>query len=88
MTCSCNVLFNDFGQRCQKQHKTFANQVAVNLSDSFVIEKLALAMQLFDEDDDDDCATVAADESNQESNSWWGITFLCQLAALWKACLF
>jgi hypothetical protein len=33
--------------------------VAGCLSDSFVIEKLASAMQLFDEDDDDDedCAT-------------------------------
>jgi hypothetical protein len=56
------------GQCCQKQHKTFANQVAVHLSDSFVIEKLASAMQLLDEDDED-CATVdnAADESNKES---------------------
>jgi hypothetical protein len=43
--------------------------VAVRLSDSFVIDKLALAMQLFDEDDDEDCATVgnAAGECNQES---------------------
>jgi len=57
------------GRHCRKHHKTFANQVAVHLSDSFVIEKLASAMQLLDEDDDDDCATVdnAADESNKES---------------------
>jgi hypothetical protein len=45
--------------------------VAVRLSDSFVIDKLASAMQLFDEDDDDDevCATIhnAADDSNKES---------------------
>jgi hypothetical protein len=42
--------------------------VAVHLSDSFVIEKLASAMQLFDEDDEN-CATLEndADESNKES---------------------
>jgi hypothetical protein len=52
----------------------FANHVAVHLSDSFVIEKLASAMQLLDEDDDEDCATVqnAADKSNQESTN--GVT--------------
>jgi hypothetical protein len=40
--------------------------VAVCLSDSFVIEKLDSAIQLFDEDDDDDCAMVGntAGESN------------------------
>jgi hypothetical protein len=46
MTCSCNALFNDFGKHCQKQHKTFANQVAVYLSDSFVVEKLGLCSDL------------------------------------------
>jgi hypothetical protein len=66
------VFAKQIGRRCRKQHKTFANQVAVRLSDSFVIDKLASAMQLFDEDDDDDdevCATVqnAAEESNKES---------------------
>jgi hypothetical protein len=63
------VFAKRIGPRCRKQHKTFANQVAVHLSDSFVIEKLASAMQLFDEDDDEDWATVetAAGESNQES---------------------
>jgi hypothetical protein len=47
--------------------------VAVHLSDSFVIEKLASAMQLLldGEDHDEDCATVqnAADKSNEESTS-------------------
>jgi hypothetical protein len=63
------VFAKRIGRRCRKQHKTFANQVAVRLSDSFVIEKLASAMQLLDEDDEN-CATVdnAADEmSNKES---------------------
>jgi hypothetical protein len=40
------------GRRCRKQHKTFASQVAQRLSDSFVIEKLAMCMNLFEEDDD------------------------------------
>jgi hypothetical protein len=63
------VFARKIGRHCQKQHRTFANQVAVRLSDSFVIDKLASAMQLFDEDDDEDCAMVgnAAGECNQES---------------------
>jgi len=63
------VFAKRIGRRCRKQHKTFANQVAVRLSDSFVINKLALAMQLFDEDDDEDCATVgnSGGDCNQES---------------------
>ena len=41
----------------------------MRLSDSFVIDKLALAMQLFDGDDDEDIATVgnSAGDCNQES---------------------
>ena len=64
------VFAKRIGRRCRKQHKTFANQVAIRLSDTFVINKLALAMQLVDEDDDEDCAMVgnaAGGECNQES---------------------
>jgi hypothetical protein len=46
------------GRRCRKQHKTFANQVAVRLSDTFVIEKLASSMQLLMDDDDIDDASI------------------------------
>ena len=69
------VFAKRIGRQCRKQHKTFANQVAVHLSDSFIIEKLAAAMQLFDDDNNDDdddvhCATVGqtfVDDCNQES---------------------
>jgi hypothetical protein len=64
------VFAKRIGRRCRKQHKTFANQVAVRLSDSFVIEKLASAMQLLDKDDEEDWApveTADAGESIQES---------------------
>jgi hypothetical protein len=63
------VFAKQIGRHCRKQHKTFANQVAVRLSDSFVIQKLASAMKLFDEDDDTDGAMEgnAAREGNQES---------------------
>jgi hypothetical protein len=63
------VFAKRIGRRCRKQHKTFANQVAVRLSDSFVIDKLASSMKLFHEDDNEDCAMVgnAAGEINKES---------------------
>jgi hypothetical protein len=66
------VFAKRIGRRCRKQHKTFANQVAVRLSDSFVIEKLASTMHLFDADDDEDCGAVvptAAHEIMQESTN-------------------
>ena len=34
------------GHRCRKQHKTFAKQVAIRLSDTFVINKLAAVMEI------------------------------------------
>jgi hypothetical protein len=46
--------------------------VAVHLSDSFVIEKLASTMHLLDEDNDEDCGTAlqnAAHEIKQESTN-------------------
>jgi hypothetical protein len=61
------VFAKQIGRRCRKQHKTFANQVAVRLSDSFVIEKLASAMQLLDSDDDENCELVDDGDSHQES---------------------
>jgi len=59
------------GQHCRKQHKKFANKVTVCLSDSFVIEKLASAMHLLDEDDNKDGEMVyhAADNSQEESTN-------------------
>jgi hypothetical protein len=42
------------GRRCRKQHKTFARQVALRLSDSFVIDKMATAMGLLTDEDEDD----------------------------------
>jgi hypothetical protein len=66
------VFAKRIGRHCRKQHKTFANQVAVRLSDAFVIDKLASAMALFDDSDDEDGASMvndAADESNQESTN-------------------
>jgi hypothetical protein len=64
------VFAKRIGRRCRKQHKTFANQVSVRLSDSFVIEKLASAMHLFDADDDEHfgaASPTAAHEVMQES---------------------
>jgi hypothetical protein len=52
------VFTKRIGQRCRKQHKTFSNQVAVHLSDSFVIEKLPSAMHLLDEDEDEGVDTL------------------------------
>jgi hypothetical protein len=52
------VFAKRIGRRCRKQHKTFANQVAVRLSDTFVIEKLASSMQLLVDDDDIDDASI------------------------------
>jgi hypothetical protein len=62
------VFAKQIGRRCRKQHKTFANQVAVRLSDSFVIDKLASSMKLFHEDDNEDCAMVGNAASY---NSFW-----------------
>ena len=52
------VFAKRIGQRCRKQHKTFATQVAARLFDTFVIEKLVSAMKLFDEDDDKEIVTA------------------------------
>ena len=67
------VFAKRIGRRCRKQHKTFSNQVAVRLSDSFVIEKLASAMHLLDEDEDEDEGVDTlenfANDKNQESTN-------------------
>ena len=68
--CNHKVFAKWIGHRCRKQHKTFANQVAVHLSDAFVIKHLASAMQISDEIDDDEvCAHIenANDNSNKET---------------------
>jgi hypothetical protein len=59
------------GQCCCKQHKTFSNQVAVCLSDSFVIQKLAFAILLLDEDGNEDVDTLEknSNDNNQESTN-------------------
>ena len=54
------VFAKRIGRWCQKQHKTFANQVAVQLSDTFVTEKLASSMQLLVDDDDIDDASISS----------------------------
>ena len=65
------VFAKRIGRRCRKQHKTFANQVAVRLSDTFVIEKLASSMQLLGDDDDIDDASIpsAANELNEQEST-------------------
>ena len=40
------VFAKRIGRRCRKQHKTFAKQVAIRLSDTFVINKLATVMEI------------------------------------------
>ena len=40
------VFAKHIGRHCHKQHKSFANQVSNRLSDYFVINKLAIAMDL------------------------------------------
>jgi hypothetical protein len=47
------VFAKRIGRRCRKQHKSFPQQVAHRLSDSFVIDKIASAMGLFADDNDD-----------------------------------
>jgi hypothetical protein len=65
------VFAKRIGRRCRKQHKTFSNQVAVRLSDSFVIEKLASAMHLLDDDEDEgaDTLEILTDGKYQESTN-------------------
>jgi hypothetical protein len=67
--CNHKVFAKRIGRRCRKQHKTFANQVAVRLSDAFVIEHLVTAMQIFEKNDDEDCGSVinAIVDSNNET---------------------
>jgi hypothetical protein len=48
------VFAKRIGRRCRKQHKTFSRQVALRLSDSFVIDKMATAMGLLTEKNEDD----------------------------------
>jgi hypothetical protein len=76
------VFAKRIGRRCRKQHKTFATQVAVRLSDSFVIEKLALAMQLLEDDEVNHSATgeSSTDDVNQES-TMGGTHYTLQLNA-------
>jgi hypothetical protein len=52
-----------------QQHKTFSNQVAVHLSDSLVIEKLASAMHLFDEDKDEGVDSLERFENDKYQES-------------------
>ena len=40
------VFAKRIGRRCRKQHKTFAKQVAIRLSDTFIINKLATVMEI------------------------------------------
>jgi hypothetical protein len=63
------VFAKRIGRRCRKQHTTFATQVAARLSDSFVIEKLVSAMQLFENNEDEDTITSgnAGDDNSKES---------------------
>ena len=74
------VFAKKIGRRCRKQHRTFTNQVAVRLSDSFIIQRLVVVMGLVDEDQDDDDddddgnedfgkAQNGADESSMESTN-------------------
>jgi hypothetical protein len=67
------------GQHCCRQHKIFSNQVAVRLSDSFVIEKLASAMHLLHEDEDEGVDTLEkfANDKYQESTNGATYCSLC-----------
>jgi hypothetical protein len=60
------VLAKCIGRCCQKQHKTFAKQVASCLADAFIIEKVASAMQLLDDSDINELE--ALEESNTDKN--------------------
>ena len=62
------VFAKRIGRRCRKQHKTFARQVSLRLSDSFVIEKLANVMGLLSDKDD---------ESPDPKSSTFGATHCC-----------
>jgi hypothetical protein len=65
--CNHKVFAKRIGRRCRKQHKTFANQVAVRLSDAFIIEKLASAMDLLEDDENDSDTVNNCDDISQES---------------------
>jgi hypothetical protein len=54
------------GRRCRKQHKTFARQVALRLSDSFVVDKLAAAMGLLADEDDTQCKSFRNGANNED----------------------
>ena len=62
------VFAKRIGHRCRKQHKTFARQVSLRLSDSFVIEKMANVMGLLSDKDD---------ESPDPKSSTFGATHCC-----------
>jgi hypothetical protein len=49
------VFAKRIGRCCQKQHKTFAHQVSLRSSDSFVIDKMASAMGLLSDDNNNQC---------------------------------
>jgi len=69
------VFAKQIGRRCRKQHKTFSNQVAVRLSDSFVITKLASAMGLLEEEDkEDDCVTIPNMSKSVSDETTYGAT--------------
>jgi hypothetical protein len=65
--CNHKVFAKRIGRHCRKQHKTFANQVAVRLSDSFIIQKLASAMDLLEDDENDSDTVNNCDDVSQES---------------------
>jgi hypothetical protein len=58
------VFAKRIGRRCRKQHKTFTTQVAVRLSDSYIISRLVSVMGLSDKDEDDD-------DEDFGSTKWW-----------------
>jgi hypothetical protein len=60
---------------CRKQHKTFSRQVSVRLSDSFVIEKLASAMELLTKKDEMHCTSFPNHQGNDyEEGTTFGAT--------------
>jgi hypothetical protein len=60
-----NFFAKCIGHHCQKQHKIFAHQVALHLSDSFEIEKMATAMGLLADEDDMHCHSLPNEYYNE-----------------------
>jgi hypothetical protein len=67
------------GRRCRKQHKTFSTQVALRLADSFVIDKLASAMGLLQDENEEQILIDNDDEKHDKVSTYGGTHCSLQL---------